>query len=67
MTEVRCKKCNRLLMKVVNELKDGIHIKCPKCHYLQSFNTLQTEDEYRTWARRTQKKMDNIIFRALTQ
>ena len=31
MTEVRCKKCNRLLMKgIVVE----VQIKCPKCGYM---------------------------------
>ena len=31
MTEIRCKKCNRLLMKA-----ESVHaeIKCPKCGYL---------------------------------
>lgn len=32
MTEVRCKKCNRLLMKAV--IVEG-EIICPKCKYLQ--------------------------------
>ena len=32
MTEIRCKKCKRLLMKVT--LVDG-EIKCPKCGYSQ--------------------------------
>ncbi len=34
MTEIRCKKCNRLLMK--GSLIEG-EIKCPKCKYLNSF------------------------------
>jgi len=34
MKEIRCRKCNRLLMKG-EVLK--IEIKCPKCGYIQSF------------------------------
>ena len=30
MTEIRCKKCNRLLMKAENLFAE---IQCPKCHY----------------------------------
>ena len=32
MTEIRCKKCNRLLMKAERSWK--VEIKCPKCGYL---------------------------------
>lgn len=31
MTEIRCVKCNRLLMKVENGAHGLIEIKCPKC------------------------------------
>jgi len=30
MTEIRCKKCNRLLMKAESLFAE---IQCPKCHY----------------------------------
>ncbi len=37
MTEIRCKKCNRLLLKgKVSE----IEIKCPKCHFINSFRII---------------------------
>ena len=32
MTEIRCKKCNRLLMKSRECL--GAEVKCPKCGYM---------------------------------
>ena len=32
MTDIRCKKCNRLLMKVKSVIAE---IKCPKCGYIQ--------------------------------
>lgn len=32
MTEIRCKKCRRLLMK--GDVKE-VEIKCPKCGYIQ--------------------------------
>ncbi|RJQ54535.1 MAG: Com family DNA-binding transcriptional regulator [Nitrospiraceae bacterium] len=32
MTEIRCKRCRRLLMK--GEVK-SVEIKCPKCGYIQ--------------------------------
>lgn len=32
MTEIRCKKCRRLLMK---GMVKAIEIKCPKCGYMQ--------------------------------
>jgi phage FluMu protein Com len=44
MTEIRCKKCNRLLMKV-SKVSDSIEIKCPKCGYLQAF--LEKDFEWR--------------------
>jgi len=45
--EIRCKKCRRLLMKVVNNFSScGVYIKCPKCHYYQRFGSaLETEEE----------------------
>jgi phage FluMu protein Com len=47
MEEIRCKKCRRLLMKVVNNFDScGVYIKCPKCHYYQHFGSvLETEEE----------------------
>ena len=46
MEEIRCKKCRRLLMKVVNNFVGcGVYIKCPKCHYYQYFGSvLETEE-----------------------
>ncbi len=32
MTEIRCKKCNRLLLRAVAVMGE---IKCPKCRYSQ--------------------------------
>ena len=36
MTEIRCKKCNRLLMRVSDGIHEGtqVEVKCPKCGYL---------------------------------
>lgn len=35
MTEIRCKKCNRLLMKAD---RGCCEIKCPKCGYVNHIN-----------------------------
>jgi len=40
MKEIRCKKCNRLLMK--GEIKK-ISIKCPKCGYVNWLDEEQKE------------------------
>ena len=62
MKEVRCKKCRRLLMKVVNDFVGcGIYIKCPKCHHYQHFGSvLQTEEE-KNLAKKTQEERDLLL------
>ena len=38
MTEIRCKKCNRLLMKTISiQLCSEIEVKCPKCGFVDIF------------------------------
>jgi len=52
MEEIRCKKCRRLLMKVVNDLAScGIYIKCPKCHYHQHFGSVSEIEEEKNLGR----------------
>ena len=37
MTEIRCKKCNRLLMKTLSvQLCSEIEVKCPKCGFIDT-------------------------------
>lgn len=39
MTEIRCKKCNRLLFKIKDmKVCHLIEIKCPKCGYINTEN-----------------------------
>lgn len=49
MEEIRCKKCNRLLMKIIGNHfvdipKPGMflesEIKCPKCKFITTYNIL---------------------------
>ncbi len=58
MTEIRCKKCNRLLMKGVVSL---VEIKCPKCGYLQRVVSAFEFDAYKENAERLGRKSDNIV------
>ena len=39
MTEIRCKKCNRLLFKT-EDLIGYLEIKCPKCGFMVKINTI---------------------------
>jgi len=59
MTEIRCVKCKRLLMKVSDPIqidiiaasREGIEIKCSKCSYLNKFTfgiTIKGENIKRT-------------------
>lgn len=40
MTEIRCVKCKRLLMKTNGDGEDGLifEVKCPKCGYIGSYS-----------------------------
>ena len=58
MTEIRCKKCNRLLMKVSKELMSSIEIKCPKCGHVQAF--LEKDFEWRKAQTPLKSRVANI-------
>jgi phage FluMu protein Com len=61
MKEIRCKKCRRLLMKVVNDFAAcGIYIKCPKCHYYQHFGSVLETEEEKNLAEKTQEGHDHL-------
>ena len=52
MTEIRCKKCNRLLMEASVVLAK---IKCPKCGYVQEFGDADLK-------KFKDKKIDSITY-----
>ena len=61
MEEVRCKKCRRLLMKVVNDFAGcGIYIKCPKCHSYQHFGSVSEPEEEKNLAKKTQEEHGHL-------
>lgn len=45
MIDIRCKKCNRLLLRVTNLSNSQMEIKCPKCSYLNDFLDTKKEDD----------------------
>jgi len=63
MTEIRCKKCNRLLFKHYNELSVAIYIKCPKCGYHQNVGLrgLETNMERAAGIRRINAEMHKEV------
>jgi len=65
MEEIRCKKCRRLLMKVVNMdafASCGVSVKCPKCHYYQHFGCVSETEEEKTLGKKDQKEHDRSLF-----
>ena len=38
MIDIRCVKCNRLLMRVSDNYGTDIEVKCPKCAYINNFH-----------------------------
>ena len=64
MEEIRCRKCRRLLMKVVNIdtfANCGIYIKCPKCHCEQHFGSVQETEEEKALGKKTQEEHDRLL------
>ena len=45
MIDIRCKKCNRLLLRVTNLSNSQMEIKCPKCSYINNVWSPKKEDE----------------------
>ena len=45
MIDIRCKKCNRLLLRVTNLSNSQLEIKCPKCSYLNNFWADRKQEE----------------------
>jgi phage FluMu protein Com len=54
MTEIRCVKCGRLLMKISDPWtrtqiaisREGVQIKCPKCGYVNQFTFAVNPNKY---------------------
>jgi len=45
MLDIRCKKCNRLLLRVTHLGNSELEIKCPKCSYLNDFYSPKREED----------------------
>ncbi len=61
MTEIRCVKCRRLLMKAEG-LLGRAEIKCPKCGYYNSINMNDSKHytDYEKYINRTNKILEDI-------
>ena len=70
MTEVRCKKCNRMLFKYYNRdciNNIAIQIKCPKCGYHQSVGNgmptlTETKEARRDFGKKASQVIDESIY-----